>query len=168
MVPVAKALGMNVIAWSQNLTAETAAEFGARRVEKEALFKLSDVLSIHLVLGDRSRGLVGARELALMKPTAILINTARGPIVDEGALIDALRECRICGAGLDVFDQEPLPDDHVLRTLPNVVLTPHLGYAVQEFFQKAYGDTVENIAAFLSGKPIRVLTPERNNSSLVR
>lgn len=168
MVPVAKALGMDVIAWSQNLTAETAAEFGARRVEKDELFKLSDVLSVHLVLGDRSRGLVGARELALMKPSAILINTARGPIVDEAALVDALRERRIYGAGLDVYDHEPLPDDHVLRTLPNVVLTPHLGYAVQEFFQKAYGDTVENITAFLSGRPIRILTPERNDSSLVR
>ncbi|MGZ5146754.1 MAG: NAD(P)-dependent oxidoreductase, partial [Burkholderiales bacterium] len=168
MVPVAKALGMEVIAWSQNLTAETAAQFGARRVEKDELFKSSDVLSVHLVLGDRSRGLVGARELALMKPSAILINTARGPIVDEAALVNALRERRIYGAGLDVYDHEPLPDDHVLRSLPNVVLTPHLGYAVREFFQKAYGDTVENIAAFLSGKPIRILTPERNDSSLVR
>jgi phosphoglycerate dehydrogenase-like enzyme len=123
---------------------------------------------VHLVLGDRSRGVVGARELALMKPSAILINTARGPIVDEAALVDALRERRIYGAGLDVYDQEPLPDAHVLRTLPNVVLTPHLGYAVQEFFEKAYGDTVENIIAFLSGSPIRILTPERNNSSLIR
>ena len=168
MVPVAKALGMDVIAWSQNLTAETAAEFGVRRVEKDDLFKRSDVLSVHLVLGERSRGVVGARELALMKPSAILINTARGPIVDETALIDVLRERRIHGAGLDVYDEEPLPDDHPLRTLPNVVLTPHLGYAVQEFFEKAYGDTVENISAFLSGKPIRILTPERNDSSLVR
>ncbi|MGZ5095894.1 MAG: NAD(P)-dependent oxidoreductase, partial [Burkholderiales bacterium] len=112
--------------------------------------------------------LVGARELALMKPSAILINTARGPIVDEAALVNALRERRKYGAGLDVYDHETLPDDHVLRSLPNVVLTPHLGYAVREFFQKAYGDTVENIAAFLSGKPIRILTPERNDSSLVR
>jgi phosphoglycerate dehydrogenase-like enzyme len=168
MVPVAKALGMDVISWSQNLTAETAAEFGVRRVEKDELFRMSDVLSVHLVLGDRSRGLVGARELALMKPSAILINTARGPIVDEAALVDALRERRIYGAGLDVYDQEPLPDAHVLRTLPTVVLTPHLGYAVQEFFEKAYSDTVENIIAFLTGSPIRILTPERNNSSLIR
>ena len=168
MVPVAKALSMNVIAWSQNLTAETASEHGAKRVDKDELFRTSDVVSVHLVLGDRSRGIVGARELALMKPTAILINTARGPIVDERALVDALREGRIYGAGLDVYAEEPLPDDHVLRTLSNVVLTPHLGYAVQEFFEKAYGDTVENIEAFLQGKPIRILEPERNNSSLVR
>jgi phosphoglycerate dehydrogenase-like enzyme len=168
MVPVAKALGMNVIAWSQNLTNEVAEQFGARRVEKDELFGTSDVLSVHLVLGERSRGLVGARELALMKPTSILINTARGPIVQEKALIDALHEKRIRGAGLDVFETEPLPDDHPLRALPNVVLTPHLGYGTEEFFRVAYEDTVENIAAFVSGKPIRILTPERNDSTLVR
>jgi phosphoglycerate dehydrogenase-like enzyme len=145
-----------------------AGQFGVRRVEKEELFRKSDVLSIHLVLGERSRGIVGARELALMKPTAILVNTARGPIVDEGALIAALREGRIAGAGLDVYDREPLPETHPLRTLPNVVLTPHLGYATQEFFQSAYSDTVENIVAFAAGKPIRVLTAERNDSSLAR
>ncbi len=168
MVPVDKALGMEVIAWSQNLTAEVAGQFGAKRVERDELFRRSDVLSVHLVLAERTRGIVGARELNLMKPTAILVNTARGPIVDETALIAALREGRIAGAGLDVYDQEPLPDAHPLRTLPNVVLTPHLGYAVQEFFQAAYTDTIENIAAFATGKPIRVLTADRNDSRLVR
>ncbi len=164
MVPVAKAFGMNVIAWSQNLTADAAAEAGVRRVEKDELFTMSDVLTIHLVLGERTRGVVGKRELALMKPTAILVNPARGPLVDEAALIDALRERRIAGAGLDVYAKEPLPDDHPLRSLPNVVLTPHLGFGVMEFYENAYGDTVENIEAFLAGKPIRILTPERNRS----
>ena len=165
MVPVAKAFGMDVIAWSQNLTAAAAAEAGARRVEKNELFSTSDVVSIHLVLGERSRGIVGAPELALMKPDAILVNAARGPLVDEAALIDALRERRIAGAGLDVYATEPLPANHPLRSLPNVVLTPHLGFGVREFFENAYGDTVENIEAFLAGKPIRILTPENNRSA---
>ena len=165
MVPVAKAFGMEVIAWSQNLTAAAAAEAGVRRVEKDELFRTSDVLSIHLVLGERTRGIVGARELALMKPTAILVNPARGPLVDEAALIDALKERRIAGAGLDVYATEPLPRDHPLRSLPNVVLTPHLGFGVREFFENAYGDTVENIEAFLAGNPIRILTPENNRSA---
>jgi phosphoglycerate dehydrogenase-like enzyme len=156
-----------LIAWSQNLKAETAAEIGVRRVDKDELFANSDVLSIHLVLGERTRGLVGARELALMKPTAILVNTARGAIVDEGALMSALQEGRIAGAGLDVFAREPLPDDHPLRRLPNVVLTPHQGHNVKEFYEVAYTDTVENIAAFMSGKPIRILTAARNASSLM-
>jgi D-3-phosphoglycerate dehydrogenase len=168
MVPVAKAFGMQVIAWSQNLTAELAAQFGVKRVEKDELFRESDVLSVHLVLAERTRGIVGARELGLMKPTALLINTARGPVVDEAALVAALREGRIAGAGLDVYGQEPLPDAHALRTLPNVVLTPHLGYATQEFFQAAYADTIENIVAFAAGRPIRVLSAERNDSRLVR
>ena len=166
MVPVAKALGMNVIAWSQNLTAEFAAQHGVRRVEKDELFTQSDVVSVHLVLGERSRGIVGARDLALMKPSAILINTARGAIIDENALIDELRENRIAGAGLDVFTHEPLADDSPLRALPNVVLMPHQGHNVQEFFDVAYADVVENITAFLVGKPIRILTPERNASSV--
>ena len=166
MVPVAKAFGMEVIAWSQNLTAEFAAQHGVRRVEKDELFATSDVLSVHLVLGERTRGMVGARELALMKPSAILLNTARGPIIDEDALIAALREKRIAGAGLDVFTHEPLADDSPLRSLPNVVLMPHQGHNVQEFFQVAYADVVENISAFLSGKPIRVLTAERNASNV--
>ena len=166
MVPVAKAFGMEVIAWSQNLTAEFAAGHGVRRVEKNELFAHSDVLSVHLVLGERTRGMVGARELALMKPSAILVNTARGPIVDEVALIDALREKRIAGAGLDVFTHEPLADDSPLRTLPNAVLMPHQGHNVQEFFEVAYHDVVENIEAFLAGKPIRILAPERNASNV--
>lgn len=165
MVPIAKAFGMDVIAWSQNLTADAAAGAGARRVEKDELFRTSDVITIHLVLGERSRGVVGRRELALMKPTAILVNPARGALVDEVALVDALMKRRIAGAGLDVYAKEPLPDDHPLRGLPNVVLTPHLGFGVTEFYENAYGDTVENIEAFLAGKPIRILTPERNLSS---
>jgi D-3-phosphoglycerate dehydrogenase len=168
MVPVARAFDMDVIAWSRNLTAEGAAELGAKRVERDELFGRSDVLSVHLVLAERTRGTVGARELSLMKPTAILINTARGPIVDEAALVAALRERRIAGAGLDVYDREPLPDAHPLRTLPNVVLTPHLGYATQEFFEAAYSDTIANIVAFAAGKPIRVLTADRNDSRLAR
>ena len=166
MVPVAKAFGMDVIAWSQNLTAEFAAQHGVRRVDKDELFALSDVLSVHVVLGERTRGLVGARELALMKPSAILVNTARGAIIDEPALIAALREKRIAGAGLDVFTHEPLAEDSPLRSLPNAVLMPHQGHNVEEFFQVAYSDVVENIAAFLSGKPIRLLTAERNESTV--
>jgi len=164
MVPVAKAFGMEVIAWSQNLTAEFAAQQGVRRVEKDELFAQSDVLSVHLVLGERTRGLVGARELALMKPSAIFINAARGPIIDEPALIAALREKRIAGAGLDVYTHEPLADDSPLRSLPNVVLTPHQGHNVREFYEVAYHDVVENIEAFLAGRPMRILTPERNAS----
>lgn len=166
MVPVAKAFGMDVIAWSPNLTAQAAERYGVKRVEKDALFSAADVLTVHLVLGERSRGMVGERELALMKPKAILVNAARGPIVDEAALIHALREGRIAGAGLDVFAVEPLPDDSPLRTLPNVVLTPHQGHNVQEFFEVAYADVVQNIAAFLSGNPIRILTAARNVSAL--
>jgi D-3-phosphoglycerate dehydrogenase len=168
MVPVAKALGMNVIAWSPNLTDAVANEFGAKRVEKDALFRASDVLSLHLVLAESTRNIVGARELALMKPSAILVNTSRGPLVEEQALLDALQQGRIAGAGLDVYHREPLPDDDPIRSAPNVVLTPHLGYATQEFFRIAYEDTVENIAAFANGKPIRVLKPDRNDSRLVR
>lgn len=166
MVPVAKAFGMDIIAWSRNLTAEFAAQHGVRRVEKEALFAQSDVLSVHLVLGEGTRGMVGARELALMKPSAILVNTARGAIVDETALIAALREGRIAGAGLDVFTQEPLADNSPLRGLPNAVLMPHQGHNVREFYEVAYHDVVENISAFLDGKPIRLLTPERNASNV--
>lgn len=164
MVPVAKAFGMDVIAWSQNLTPQAAAEVGVRHVAKDELFAGADVLSVHLVLGERSRGIVGAREFAAMKPTAILVNAARGAIVDEAALIDALRTGKIAGAGLDVYAQEPLPADHPLRSLPNVVLTPHQGHNVQEFYQVAFTDVVENIAAFLAGTPIRLLDPERNAS----
>ena len=164
VLPVAKALGMNVIAWSPNLTDERAAAAGVQRVSKEELFRTSDVVSIHLVLGERTRGIVGTPELALMKPTAILVNTARGPLIDEEALIKTLQEGGIAGAGLDVFTREPLADDSPLRKLPNVVLMPHQGHNVREFYEVAYSDVVENIGAFLKGKPIRVLTPEANTS----
>jgi phosphoglycerate dehydrogenase-like enzyme len=160
MAEYAKAFGMDVIAWSQNLTAEAASAVGVRRVEKDELFKEADVLSIHLVLSDRTRGLVTARELGLMKPTAWLINTSRGPIVEEAALIEALGEHRIAGAGLDVFDAEPPPADHPLRTLPNVTLTPHLGYVTGETLHAFYSDTIEAVTAYLDGKPIRIANPD--------
>ncbi len=133
---------------------------GVRRVEKDELFAQADVLSIHLVLSDRTRGLVTARELGLMKPEAWLINTSRGPIVEEAALVAALKERRIAGAGLDVFDQEPPPADHPFRTLPNVTLTPHLGYVTRETLRAFYSDTVDAVAAFLDGAPIRVANPD--------
>jgi phosphoglycerate dehydrogenase-like enzyme len=160
MAEYAKVFGMDVIAWSQNLTEETAAVVGARRVEKAALFQSSDVVSIHLVLSERSRGLVGESELALMQPHAYLINTSRGPIVDEAALIAALKAGRIAGAGLDVFDVEPLPRDHPLRLLPNVTLSPHLGYVTREMLGTFYADTVESVLAWLDGAPIRIANPE--------
>ena len=156
---VGAAFGMDVIAWSQNLTEERAREAGARLVSREELFARADYLSIHVVLGDRSRGLVGAEDLARMKPTAYLVNTSRGPIVQEDALIDALRTRSIAGAGLDVYDVEPLPKDHPLLALDNVLLTPHLGFVTRDAYAKFYGDTVENVAAFLKGEPIRVLNP---------
>lgn len=155
---IGTAFGMQVIAWSENLTAERAAECGARRVDKDELFAAADVLTIHLVLSERTRGLVGARELALMRPSAYLINTSRGPIVDEAALVEALRAGRIAGAGLDVYDVEPLPADHPLRRLDNAVLTGHTGYVVQEMYQRAYGQAVEDIRAWQAGAPIRVLS----------
>lgn len=153
-----RAFGMEVIAWSQNLTEERAAACDARRVARDELFALADILTIHLVLSQRTRGLVGARELALMKPGAYLINTARGPIVDEAALIDALRNGRIAGAALDVYEVEPLPPDHPLRRLDNVVLTGHTGYVIQEMYPLAYGQALEDIRAWLAGTPIRVLS----------
>ncbi len=155
---VGRAFGMEVIAWSEHLTAERAAEVGATRVERDELFAAADILSIHLVLSDRTRGQVGAKELAAMKPTAYLINTSRGPIVDETALIDALHARQIAGAGLDVYDIEPLPMTHPLRSAPHTVLTPHIGFVTRETYRQWYGGAVEDIAAFLSGKPIRVLT----------
>jgi phosphoglycerate dehydrogenase-like enzyme len=154
---IGKAFDMNLIAWSQNLTEAKAAEAGARLVAKDELLRTADVVTIHLVLSDRSRGLVGARELGLMKPTAYLINTSRGPIVDEAALVQALRQRRIAGAGLDVYDREPLPADHVLRGLDNVVLTPHLGYVTEDTYSVFYPDTVENIKGWLAGNPVRVI-----------
>jgi len=156
---VGKAFKMNLIAWSQNLTAERAAAFGANLVSKDDLMSQSDVLSVHLILSDRSRGLIGTRELGLMKPTAYLVNTSRGPIVDEPALIRALENRTIAGAGLDVFDVEPLPLDHPLRRLDNIVITPHLGYVTDETYRVFYGDALEAIQAFLKGEPVRVLNP---------
>jgi phosphoglycerate dehydrogenase-like enzyme len=155
---VGKAFGMNVIAWSQNLTPDAAQAGGAAYVSKEELFTKADIITIHLVLSDRSRGLVGAEDLGRMKKTAYLINTARGPIVDEKALIAALKDKRIAGAGLDVFDTEPLPLDHPFRTLDNVVITPHLGYVSQQNYKKYFPDIVEDIRAWLDGKPVRVIS----------
>ena len=155
---VAKAFGMNVIAWSQNLTSEKAAAAGATYVSKEELFAKADVITIHVVLSDRSRGLVGAADLGRMKNTAYLINTSRGPIIDEAALIAALKGKRIAGAGLDVFDVEPLPLDHPYRTMDNVVITPHLGYVSTQNYAKYFPDIVTDIRAFLDGKPVRVVT----------
>jgi phosphoglycerate dehydrogenase-like enzyme len=163
MAEYAKVFGMEVIAWSQNLTEETAAASGARRVEKAALFESSDVVSIHLVLSERTRGLVGEPELALMRPHAYLINTSRGPIVDEAALITALQTGRIAGAGLDVFDVEPPPPDHPLRRLPNVTLSPHLGYVTREMLAAFYSDSIEAVVAWLDGTPIRIANPEALN-----
>ncbi len=160
MTEYAKAFGMQVIAWSQNLTEEAAAAAGARRVDKATLFAQSDVVSIHLVLSERTRGLVAEPELALMKPHAYLINTSRGPIVDEAALISALRNGRIAGAGLDVFDIEPPAPDHPLRLLPNVTLSPHLGYVTREMLAAFYSDSAEAVAAWLNGTPIRIANPE--------
>jgi phosphoglycerate dehydrogenase-like enzyme len=154
---IGAAMGMKVIAWSQNLTPEQAKERGAERVEKDELFRRSDVISIHLVLSPRSRGLVGARELSLMKPTALLINTSRGPIVDEAALLSALNERRIGGFGGDTYDVEPLPPDHPLRAEPRALLTPHLGYVTEETYRGFFGGMVQAIEAWLAGKPINVL-----------
>ena len=159
MAAYAQAFGMNVIAWSQNLTDETAASVGARRVEKDELFRQADILSIHVVLSERTRGLVTARELALMKPAAYLINTSRGPIVVEADLIAALRSGRIAGAGIDVFDVEPPPPDHPFRTMDNVVVTPHLGYVTSETLIAFYSDTLDAVVAFANGAPIRVANP---------
>jgi phosphoglycerate dehydrogenase-like enzyme len=160
MAQYAHVFGMQTIAWSQNLTAEAAAEVGVRRVEKDELFAEADILSVHLQLSDRTRGLVTARELGLMKPEAYLVNTSRGPIVNEAALIAALREGRIAGAGLDVFDTEPLPKDHPFRSMDNVTLTPHLGYNTAETLRSFWGDMPEAIAAFAKGEPIRVANPD--------
>ncbi|HXD43758.1 MAG TPA: D-2-hydroxyacid dehydrogenase family protein [Pseudolabrys sp.] len=155
---VAKAFGMNVIAWSQNLTPEKAAAAGATYVSKEDLFAKADAVTIHVVLSDRSRGLVGAADLSRMKKSAYLINTARGPIVDEKALIAALKAKQIAGAGLDVFDVEPLPLDHPYRAIDNVVITPHLGYVSAQNYARYFPDIVGDIRAWLDGKPVRVVT----------
>ncbi len=147
---IAAAFGMDVIAWSPNLTAEKAAAAGARYVEKDELFRTADIVTVHLVLGKRSRGIVGTAELALMKPDAWLVNTSRGPLVDEDALIATLRDGRIAGAALDVFATEPLPADHPFRTLPNVLATGHIGFVTRETYEIFYRDTVKNILAWLT------------------
>ncbi len=155
---VAQAFGMRVLAWSQNLTPERCREVGVEYATKEELLKQSDFVTIHMVLSDRSRGLIGAPELSLMKRTAYIINTSRGPIIDEAALITALQDGTIAGAGLDVFNTEPLPRDHPLRKLPNVVLTPHLGYVTQDGYRLFYGGTVDAIRSWLDSKPIKVIS----------
>ncbi len=157
MVAPARLFGMEVIAWSQNLTAPRAQAAGARLVSRAELFAQSDVLSIHLVLSERTRGLIGAGELALMKQSAYLVNTSRGPIVDEAALVQALADGRIAGAGLDVYDTEPLPAGHPLLSLDNAVLTPHLGYVSAAALAEMYAQVVEDLAAHLRGEPIRVI-----------
>jgi phosphoglycerate dehydrogenase-like enzyme len=155
---IAKAFGMKVIAWSQNLAPEKCAAVGVGYVSKDDLFRQSDFITIHIVLSQRSRGLVGAKELGLMKPTAFIINTSRGPIIDEAALIATLRDKRIGGAGLDVFDTEPLPLDHPFRKMDNVVITPHLGYVTTQNYQHYFNGVVEDIRGYLDGKPVRALT----------
>ncbi len=154
---VGLAMEMDVVAWSQNLTDERCAEVGVRRVDKDELFKVSDVISIHLILSDRTRGLVGADEFAMMKDTAYIVNTSRGPIIDETALIEALTSGTIGGAGIDVFDVEPLDPQHPLRSLDNAVLTGHTGYVVQELYDIVYSEAVENIVTYRNGDPVRVL-----------
>lgn len=159
MARYCRALNMTVLAWSQNLTAEKAESAGATLVSKEELLSRSDAVSIHLVLSPRSRGLIGAADIARMKPGAILINTSRGPIVDEAALIEAVEARRIVAA-LDVYDREPLPANHPLRSAPNTVLMPHLGYGVRETWSEFYPQSMENAIAFLDGKPVRVMNPQ--------
>jgi phosphoglycerate dehydrogenase-like enzyme len=155
---IAKAFGMKVIAWSQNLTPEKCAAAGVGYVSKDDLFRQSDFITIHIVLSPRSRGLVGAKELGLMKSSAFVINTSRGPIIDEAALIAALRDKKMAGAGLDVFDVEPLPLDHPFRKMDNVVITPHLGYVSEQNYRHYFTGVVEDIRGFLDGKPVRVMT----------
>jgi phosphoglycerate dehydrogenase-like enzyme len=154
---IAQAFGMKVIAWSQNLTPEKCQEAGVAYAGKEDLFQQADIVTIHLVLSQRTRGLVGAKELALMKPSAYIINTSRGPIIEETALLAALGGKRIAGAGLDVFDVEPLPPDHPLRKMDNVVLTPHLGYVATQNYRAYFAGVVDDIRTFLDGKPVRVI-----------
>jgi phosphoglycerate dehydrogenase-like enzyme len=154
---IAKAFGMKVIAWSQNLTPEKCAAAGVGYAGKDDLFRQSDFVTIHIVLSPRSRGLVGAKELGLMKSSAFIVNTSRGPIIDEPALISALRDKKIAGAGLDVFDTEPLPLDHPFRKMDNVVITPHLGYVTEQNYRHYFTGVVEDIRGFLDGKPVRVM-----------
>jgi phosphoglycerate dehydrogenase-like enzyme len=155
-----KAFGMDVVAWSQNLTEERCREVGVARVEKDELLRTSDFVTIHLVLSQRTRDLIGAREIDLMKRSAILVNTSRGPIVNEGALIAALKARRILRAAIDVYDVEPLPKDHPFLQLDNAVLAPHLGYVNDHNYSVFYPQQVEAVLAFLNGAPIRVINPE--------
>ena len=155
---VGLAFGMDVVAWSANLTDERAAEVGVQRVERDDLLRTADVVTVHLKLSDRTRGLLGAAELALLKPTAILVNTSRGPIIDEAALVEVLRAGRIHGAGLDVYDLEPLPVDSPLRELRRAVLTPHLGYVTEGTFEVFWRDAVDDVAAWMRGTPVRTLS----------
>ncbi|CAI8057208.1 Glyoxylate reductase [Geodia barretti] len=159
---------MRVIAWSQNLTPERAAECNATLVDKDTLFADGDVVSVHVRLSDRTRGLVGAHEIGLMKSSAILVNISRGPIVDEAAMVDALQRRAIGGAALDTFDVEPLPVDHPLLTLDNTLVTPHVGYVTQVGYRAFYSGVVENIRAFASGEAIRVINPDVLQSSNLR
>ena len=163
-----RAFEMDVVAWSQNLTPERCAEVGVTYVDKETLFRTSDFIHVQLVLSRRTRGLVGAAEFAMMKPTAFLINTSRGPIVDEAALLAALHAGTIAGAGLDVFDQEPLPLDHPLRQAPRTILTPHVGYVNDNSYATFFVQAVENITAFLDGTPIRALNPDNTSKDGVK
>jgi phosphoglycerate dehydrogenase-like enzyme len=149
---IGRAFRMNVIAWSQNLTRERAEEKGVELVDKDTLFKTSDVLSIHLRLSERTHHLVGENELAQMKPTSRLVNTSRGPLVDSTALVDALRSGKLAGAAIDVYDEEPLAANDPLRSLPNVLATPHIGYVSEELYRTFYGDTVRNIVEWLDGR----------------
>ena len=157
MVPVAKAFNMDVVAWSTNLDPEAARAAGAEPVTKDELFERSDFVSVHYKLSDRSRGLIGAGDLALMKSNAFLVNTSRGPIVDTNALLDALDAGTIAGAGIDVYDTEPLPVDHPLRSAPRTIITPHLGYVTEDTYTVFFDDAVEDVLAYLAGDPIRVL-----------
>jgi phosphoglycerate dehydrogenase-like enzyme len=158
MVPVAKALGMDVVAWSQNLTEERCAELGVTKVTKDELLLSADVLGVFLVFSERSRNTLRADDLAKMKAGAILVNVSRGPIVEEDALVAALRSGQLAGAGLDVFDREPLPADHPFRSLDNVVVTPHIGYVTEQLFRIAWQRMAQDVAAYLAGSPIRVVT----------
>ena len=160
MARVGNAFQMNVIAWSQNLTSERAAECQATLVDKDTLFQESDIASVHLRLSDRTRGLVGAREIGLMKPTAYLVNISRGPIVDEAALVSALEGGAIAGAALDTFDVEPLPADHPFLRLDNTIIAPHLGYVTEEGYRAFYAGAIEDVRAYAAGEPVRVINPE--------
>jgi phosphoglycerate dehydrogenase-like enzyme len=161
---IGQAFGMKVIAWSTNLTPERAAEAGAEYVSRDELFGRADVLTLHVILGDRNRGIAGRRELALMKPTAILVNAARGPLVDEAALIEALEKRRIACAALDVYDVEPLPKDHPLLAAPNTILTPHVGITTDANYAVYYREAAEDVAAWLAGTPVRVVDGKRPTS----